>query len=104
MRDLIDHLLPEGRQLKTNAHPLVEVTLLSQGDRPIIHLVNLSGHSQTGYFTPVPMTDIQIEVKGTFRSARAVRAGRDLALARAGAYQRFTLPLLSDYEMVELHP
>jgi hypothetical protein len=26
MRDSIDQLLPNGRQLKTNAHPLVEIT------------------------------------------------------------------------------
>ena len=28
LRDLIDHLLPHGRQLKTNAHPLVEIVLM----------------------------------------------------------------------------
>ncbi len=27
LADLVDHLLPKGRQLRTNAHPLVEVTL-----------------------------------------------------------------------------
>lgn len=28
--DLIDHLLPRGRQLTTNAHPLVEITLMKR--------------------------------------------------------------------------
>ena len=73
MRDLIDHLLPGGRPLKTNAHPLVEVTLMSQGDRRFVHLVNLSGHSQTAYFRAVPMSGIEVQVKGAFRWARAIR-------------------------------
>ncbi|HYE73943.1 MAG TPA: alpha-amylase family protein, partial [Blastocatellia bacterium] len=30
MADVIDHLLPQGRQLKTNAHPLVEITVMNQ--------------------------------------------------------------------------
>ena len=102
LRDLIDRLLPRGRQLKTNAHPLVEVTLMNQGDRRLVHLVNLSGHSQTAYFSAVPMRDIDVQVKGTFRSARAIRAGRDLPLAQAGEYARFTVPALADYELVEL--
>jgi hypothetical protein len=48
MRDLIDRLLTNGRQLKTNAHPLVGVTLMNQGESRYVHLVNISGHSQTG--------------------------------------------------------
>ena len=102
MRDLIDHLLPHGRQLKTNAHPLVEITLMNQGDRHFVHLVNISGHSQTAYFGAVPMSDISVQVKGVFGSARAVRAGKDLQLTRAGEYARFTVPSLLDYELVEL--
>lgn len=102
MRDLIDHLLPHGRQLKTNAHPLVEVTLMSQGDRRFVHLVNISGHSETAYFTAVPMSSIDVQVKGTFHSARAIRAGKDLPLTRAGEYAAFTVPSLGDYELVEL--
>jgi hypothetical protein len=33
MRDVIDRLLPAGRQLKSNAHPLVEITFMKQWDR-----------------------------------------------------------------------
>lgn len=102
MRDLIDHLLPHGRQLKTNAHPLVEITLMNQGDRNFVHLVNISGHSQTAYFSAVPMSNIAVQVKGAFRSARAIRAGKDLPVTRAGDYAAFTVPSLLDYELVEL--
>jgi len=102
LRDLIDHLLPVGRQLKTNAHPLVEITLMRQQNRQLLHFINLSGHSQTGYFQSVPMKDIQVRVKGGFRSARAVRGGKELAASRSGDYAEFTLPELADYELVEL--
>jgi len=51
--DLIDHLLGQrGRQLKTNAHPALEITVMKQEDqnRTLIHCVNLIGHSGTAYF------------------------------------------------------
>jgi hypothetical protein len=51
--------------------------------------------------TAVPrLTDIKVQVKGMFRSARAIRAGRAIALTPA--YSRFTLPSLKEYELVEL--
>jgi hypothetical protein len=102
VRDLIDHLLPDGRQLKTNAHRLVEISLMRQGDRRLVHLVNLSGHSQTGYFPAVPMANVKVEVKGTFRSARAIRSGKSLGVSHSGGYSSFTVPELEEYELVEI--
>lgn len=102
LRDLIDHLLPRGRQVKTNAHPLVEISLMRQKDRHLLHLINISGHSQTGYFDAVPMNDIRVQVAGEFRSAKALRAGKDLTVRRAGDHTEFTLPALGQYELVEL--
>jgi hypothetical protein len=101
-RDLIDRLLPGGRQLKTNAHPLVDITLMRQGDHRLVHLVNLSGHSQTAYFRAVPMGEIRVEVKGSFQSAKAVREGKLLPVSRAGEYSAFTVPGLDEYEVIEL--
>jgi hypothetical protein len=47
-RDLIDRLLGGARQIRTNAHPLVEITWMKQGTKRQLHLINLAGHSQTG--------------------------------------------------------
>jgi hypothetical protein len=102
LRDVIDRMLPGGRQLKTNAHPLVEITLMRQGPRHLLHFVNLSGHSDTAYFKPVPMADIRVQVEGAYTVARSVSAGRDLPLTRNGKYAEFTLPTLSEYELVEI--
>ena len=104
LSDLVDHLLPNGRQVKSDAHPLVEITLMRQPSRgrTLVHLVNLSGHSDTAYFTPVEMRDITVQVAEGFRRARAVALDRDLAVARAGGYSRFTLPAFKSYEVVVL--
>ena len=104
LADLIDQLLPNGPELRTNAHPLVEMTLMQQQarHRTLVHLVNLSGHSQTGYFRPIEMHDISIDLDGSFTRARSVRLERDLPLSKAGGRSKLTLPALGDYDMVVL--
>jgi hypothetical protein len=76
-RDVIDGLMPM-RQLTTNAHPLVEVSLMNQKERTSVHLIKMSGHSQTGYFSPIAMDDITVSLAGHFKRARAVRQSEDL--------------------------
>jgi hypothetical protein len=75
--DLVDRLLPSGRQIRTAAHPLVEMTLMEQPqrNRKILHLVNGSGHSGTTYFEPLPMSELRIGVQGEFKSARSTGLG-----------------------------
>jgi hypothetical protein len=102
MADLVDSMLPTGRQLTSNAHPLVQISFMHQKDRHLLHLINLSGHSDTAYFNPIPMTGINVRVKGNFKAAKAVRAGRSIAIRNAGEYSEFTLPELEEYEMVDL--
>lgn len=100
-RDLVRTLHPQ-RQLETNAHPLVEMSLTRQKGRTLLHLINLSGHSQTAYFVPVPMTGIEVRVEGAFTSARAQRAPARLPVKTAAGYSTFTVPRLADYELIVL--
>ncbi len=102
-RDLVAQLHPE-RQVKTDAHPLVVLTFMEQGRRRLLHLVNLTGHSHTGYFAPVPMRDIRIEVAGRYRQARTVRNPVTLKVRRQGTRTLVTVPALRDYELVVLEP
>jgi hypothetical protein len=102
MSDLIDAMLPQGRQIKTNAHPLVEITFMRQNDRRLMHFINLSGHSDTAYFNPVSMTNIWVRVKGNFQSARALRSGQTIAITNNAGYADFTLPSLEEYELLDL--
>ena len=104
MRDVVDRLLPRGRQLKTDAHRLVEITVMRQPDRhrTLVHFVNLSGHSDTAYFDPVPMRDITVELAATFTRARATVLDEELAVTGEGRHRTFTLPRLGAYEVVVL--
>jgi hypothetical protein len=95
-------MLPDGRQLKSNAHPLVEITFMRQGDRYLVQFINLSGHSDTAYFNPVRMTNIEVSVKGDFHSASAVNSGQSITVANNYGYAQFTLPVLEEYELVDL--
>ncbi|HEY3440911.1 MAG TPA: hypothetical protein VGK29_09175 [Paludibaculum sp.] len=101
LRDLVHELLPH-RQLETSAHPLVEISLMQQNGHTLIHLINLSGHSQTAYFPPIPMRDIRIVLDGNFVSARLHRVPATLPIGTAGSRTSLTLPELRDYEMIEL--
>lgn len=104
MADLVDRLLSGRRQLRTNAHPLVEITLTRQPgkSRTLVHFVNLTGHSGTAYFDPVPFRSVEVEVEGNFSRARTVGTGTPLALEQEGKYAAFVLPELKGYEVVVL--
>jgi hypothetical protein len=105
--DVIDALLANrgGRQLRTSAHPLLETIVMNQPsrNRTLVHFVNLSGHSGTAYFAPIEMRDIHVELSGTFRTAMAIRLGQKLSInAQSNGSTAFTLPQLSEYEVVVL--
>jgi hypothetical protein len=104
MADVIDHLLPEGRQLKTSAHPLVEITVMQQPARKrmLVHFVNLSGHADTAYFAPIPMRDISVDLGHPFRRAAAVRLDKNLRVTTSGQQHQFILPRLDAYEVMVL--
>ncbi|MBA3975187.1 MAG: hypothetical protein C0504_13345 [Candidatus Solibacter sp.] len=100
--DLAGRLLAGKRQVRTNAHPLVEISLMQQGPRRLLHVINLAGHSQTGYFAPPAFEAISFDVEGSFQSARAIRGGGVLKPERVGGRTKFVLPKLNDYELIVL--
>jgi hypothetical protein len=107
MADVIDHLLAPrgGRQLRTNAHPLLEITVMRQPsrNRTLVHLVNVSGHSSTAYFAPIEMRDVRVELADSFKTATAVRLNQTLTVTAANdGKTTFTLPRVGEYEVVVL--
>jgi hypothetical protein len=70
--------------------------------RTLVHLVNLSGHSQTGYFDPIEMRDIRLELAGVFRTARSSVLDRSLPMRQEGSYSILTLPALAEYDILVL--
>lgn len=100
--DVIDRLLPAGRQVTTSAHPLVEMTVMDQPgkNRMLIHLVNGTGHQDTAYFPPLEIRDIRIDLGRDVRSARAVSLDQKLPISVNGRFRSFTLPSLKAYEVI----
>ncbi|MBS1827683.1 MAG: hypothetical protein JST93_20380 [Acidobacteria bacterium] len=75
---------------------------MGQKGRTLLHVVNLSGHSQTGYFPPIPMADISVEIAGSFHSGKTMRNPVALKLETAAGTTKFQLPKLVDYELIVL--
>jgi hypothetical protein len=100
-RDVVSRLIATP-QLRTDAHPLVEMTLMRQGSRTLLHLINLSGHADTGYYAPIPMKDIHVAVAGSFANAKTVRESGVLPVRRSAGYSEIVIPALRDYELVVL--
>ncbi len=102
--DIFDRIVSSAnlpaRQIRTSAHPLVEMTLMTQRNRTMLHLINLSGQSQTGYYPPIPMDNIEVQVAGNFSSARTIRKAANLTVRRQGQYSEIVVPELRDYELV----
>jgi hypothetical protein len=101
LSDLIDAMLPSGRQLTSNAHPLVQITFMRQRNRFLMHFINLTGHSDTAYFKPIPLSDIQVRVRGKFTSAKAVRSEKSISVKNDAGFSEFTLRSLDEYELLE---
>ena len=100
-QDLLAGLNPHP-QIRTDAHPLVEMSLMRQGGHTLLHVINLSGHSDTAYHAPIPMRDIHISLAGSFAHAQALRNPAALNLHAASGYTEFVLSRLGDYELVVL--
>jgi hypothetical protein len=102
--DIVDSLLGNNRQIRSNAHRCVEMVLMSQPDkrRTILHLINCSGQSQNKYFQPIPLHSIDIDLLGSFSTANARVAGADLKIANRGGRLLLTLPVLNGYEAIVL--
>jgi hypothetical protein len=107
MADVIDHLLAPrgGRQLRTTAHPLLEITVMKQPsrNRTLVHFVNVSGHSSTAYFPPIEMRDVRVELAGAFTTATAMGLNQKLQVTpRDDGTSVFVLPRVGEYEVVVL--
>jgi hypothetical protein len=104
LTDMVDHLLPKGRQLESDAHSSVEMVLAFQQrtGRHLLHLVNLSGQTQNNYMDAIAMGPIRISIIGKFKSAKAREGNTGLPVSYNNGRSEFTLPLLKEYEVIVL--
>ena len=75
---------------------------MRQGNHTLLHLINLTGQSQTGYFDPIPMNAIRVQIEGRINAAKTVRTPGTLPVRVSGGFSEFTVPHLADYELVVL--
>jgi hypothetical protein len=104
LTDLVDHLLPSGRQLESDAHSSVEMVLAYQDKtrRYFLHLINLSGQTQNNYMDAITMGPIRISIAGKFKAAKARDSNMELPVTNNNGRCEFSLPLLKEYEVIVL--
>ena len=104
--DLIDDLLPgHQRQLTTNAHASVEISLMKQKERKrsLLHLVNMSGHSTNTFFDAIEMKNISVRLQGKYKKAVLLDGGQNISATIDGNVTSFTIPVLKEYAAVVLY-
>ena len=102
LTDIIDKLLPSGRQITTSAHSSVEMVMCRKEGMPaqLLHLINLSGQANNAYKEAIPMRDIAISVKGKFTAAASRKGNLKLPIEHKDDYSSFVLPVLNDYDVI----
>jgi len=106
--NLLDLLLGDDRLLRVGAGPSVEVTLMRQGERLIVHLVNYHAERRGGSQGTIeeipPRFDIPVRVIAPERLSRVSLApsGEELAYEREGRFVRLVVPRLDLHQMVVL--
>jgi len=85
-----------------NLPPCVEVILRRQGDRRLLHLVNLGGDGNRPLEWIAPLHDLRFSINGQFSTARALMAGQDLPVETVNGSTHAVLPVLGDYEVIVL--
>ncbi|MCB0646517.1 MAG: beta-galactosidase [Saprospiraceae bacterium] len=105
---LLDVILGQTKiDFETNAHPLVETSVMhnKENGKYYIHLINHTGQLHGSSSKIVPMQGIDVRIKGDFKT---VVKGSDKSQIRGITYKdgftHFTLDRLDAYEMVILKP
>jgi len=85
-----------------NLPPCVEVVLRRQGNRRLLHLINLGGDGNRPREWVAPLRDLRFTISGEFHRARALMAAQDLPVETGNVETRTILSVLGDYEVVVL--
>lgn len=96
MQDILFDLctLPE---IAPRLHSSVELVLSKRDSKTIISLINASGYFGNSFFEAIPMTDIELNVPGSFKRAKALNGGQ--VTLENGSIR---LNCLNEFEMIVL--
>ena len=104
MRDVLEQICG-AESIAANLTPMVELTLASRPGRIVVQLVNGSGHYGNSYFEPLDIRNIYLKVPSggkKITALRTLRSAERLEFQQDGAYIKFTLPCLKEYEAIIL--
>ncbi|NPV08528.1 MAG: hypothetical protein HPY83_11290 [Anaerolineae bacterium] len=108
LANCVAQLIGDRLPLKVKAPGTVDVSLRRQGDRALVHLVNLTTNQivedagcEIGGYEAIPVPDIEVRL----RTARPLRAslastGEELPAEVDGGWQSVTVPRLDIYDIV----
>ncbi|MHB0878554.1 MAG: family 10 glycosylhydrolase [Anaerolineae bacterium] len=103
----VEALVGERLPLRVQAPGPVDVALRRQGERALVHLVNLvtnqvveDRESEVDAYEAIPVHDIELRLRGDHTRAYLAADGNTLPLRREGDWAVVTLPRLELYEVV----
>lgn len=100
--DTFEYLLAGRPQIRTDAHPLVEMSYMQQPSdgRRLVHLLNLTNQLHGSGGKLLPMRDISLAVRGEFASAYSADQNTPLPITVTDGYTRVTAPELRQYDII----
>lgn len=100
VNELIDHLMNE-RQVITDAHPLVEISLMKNTDLDvtILHLINNTGQLHGAGNKLIPLHNMNFKVKGEFKKV-STPEGKTITSKIENGYTSFKVNRLDAYSFV----
>lgn len=91
-------------QVETNAPPHVEIVVGAQPHhaRSVVHLINYSGHQGRAFYDALPISNIELLLRGgeTFLRARSLRSGTELELRKEDDGVSVVIPQLGLFDVV----
>jgi hypothetical protein len=100
----LNDLLELQYDIRVDASPLLEISYLKSDsdDYTLIGMNNLSGQIGTAYHKPLPMHNVEVELKTDkpVRNVRLLRSGKIVTASGTDAMTRFSVPVLNEYEVV----
>ena len=100
----LNDLLDLEYDIQVDASPLLEISYLKsdRDDYTLIGMNNLSGQVGTAYHQPVPMHDIEVDVKieKPVKNIRLLKSGENVRMTNTNGMTSFSVPVLHEYEVV----
>ncbi len=104
LRNLIDLLLGEARDISVTPVQGLYVSAFKNGHSRLVHLVN--GAGSRPLIDTIPLHDIKLRIKSAANDARydvtALISGQTLAVGQSGAWLEITLPRLDIWECLKI--